>query len=88
MRKITFAFLLVSSFIYGQASHYLFVEAESFTDKGGWVVDQQSMDIIGSSYLMAHGLGIPVHDATTTLNVAQKGSYRVWIRTRNWVAPW
>ncbi len=33
------------------------IDAESFTDTGGWVVDQQSMDQMGSPYLMAHGLG-------------------------------
>ena len=35
----------------------LFIEAESFAKKGGWVVDQQFMDLMGSSYLMAHGMG-------------------------------
>lgn len=35
----------------------LFVETESFENKGGWVVDQQFMDIMGSPYLMAHGMG-------------------------------
>ena len=26
----------------------LFVEAESFSNKGGWIVDQQFMDLMGS----------------------------------------
>ena len=34
----------------------LLVEAESFTTKGGWKVDQQFMDLMGSPYLLAHGL--------------------------------
>ena len=39
------------------------VEAESAEDLGGWVVDQQFMDLMGSPYLLAHGLGEPVRDA-------------------------
>ncbi len=64
------------------------VEAESFTDRGGWVIDQQSMDQMGSAYLMAHGLGVPVRDATTEVEFTQRGKYRVWLRTRDWVGPW
>ncbi len=66
----------------------IFVEAESFSDLGGWVVDQQVMDIMGSAYMLAHGLGIPVSDAQATIQVPSKGNYRVWVRTRDWVAPW
>jgi len=68
--------------------HIIFVEAESFSDPGGWVVDQQSIDIMGSPYILAHGLGIPVKDASTTLNIPANNEYRVWVRTRDWVAPW
>ena len=66
----------------------LFVETEAFTDKGGWVVDQQFMDQMGSSFLMAHGLGKPVADASTSLDILEDGTYRVLARTRDWVAPW
>lgn len=44
----------------------LLVEAESFDDLDGWVVDQQFMDLMGSPFLLAHGMGIPVADARTT----------------------
>ena len=64
------------------------LEAEQFTDLGGWVVDQQFMDQMGSPYLLAHGLGEPVRDAQTTARFPAKGKYRVWVRTRDWVAPW
>ena len=64
------------------------IEAESFADRGGWVVDQQAMDVMGSPYLLAHGLGTPVADAVTTVEVPAEGVYRVWVRTRDWVAPW
>lgn len=66
----------------------LLVEAESFSEHGGWAIDQQSMDIMGSPYLLAHGLGEPVADAATTLVVSEPGTYRVWVRTRDWVATW
>ena len=66
----------------------LFIEAESFQNKGGWVVDQQFTDLMGSPYLMAHGLGVPVSDATTTVNFAKTGEYTVFVRTYNWTSPW
>ncbi|RIH64454.1 FAD-dependent oxidoreductase [Mariniphaga sediminis] len=69
-------------------SQSILIEAESFTNTGGWVIDQQSMDQMGSPYMMAHGLGIPVENAQTRVEVAKRGKYRVWVRTRNWVAPW
>jgi hypothetical protein len=64
------------------------VEAESFENLGGWVVDQQFMDQMGSPFLLAHGLGKPVEDATTTVSFPQAGKYHVWVRTRDWIAPW
>lgn len=67
---------------------FAFVEAEQFADQGGWELDQQSMDQMGSAYLLAHGLGIPVNDATTRVKFPSAGQYRVWVRTRDWVAPW
>lgn len=66
----------------------IFLEAESFTERGGWVIDQQSMDVMGSAYMLAHGLGRPVADAETTVQISKNGKYRVWVRTRDWVAPW
>lgn len=66
----------------------VFLEAEQFSETGGWDVDQQFMEQMGSSYLLAHGLGVPVKDAVTTAKFPAAGSYRVWVRTRNWVAPW
>jgi len=69
-------------------AHVVLVEAEMFTDLGGWVVDQQFMDEMGSPYVLAHGLGVPVKDAATTVTFPAAGTYRVWVRTRDWVAPW
>ncbi len=73
---------------WASASDRVLVEAESFAETGGWVVDQQFMDVMGSPYLLAHGLGEPVWDAKTRVEFPQAGKYRVWARTRDWVAPW
>ena len=62
------------------------VEAESFAERGGWVVDQQFMDQMGSPFLLAHGLGRPVADAVTKVSL-KAGAYRLYVRTRDWVAP-
>jgi hypothetical protein len=61
------------------------VEAESFEDKGGWSVDQQFMQVMGSPYLLAHGLGRPVENARASVAIPAAGTYRVWVRTKNWV---
>ena len=66
----------------------VFVEAEQFGELGGWDLDQQSMEQMGSPYLLAHGLGVPVRDAVTTVKFSVPGMYRVWVRTRDWVGPW
>ncbi len=67
------------------AAGTVLVEAEGFDDTGGWVIDQQFMDQMGSPFLLAHGLGVPVKDATATVAFPAAGEYRVWVRTRDWV---
>ena len=64
------------------------IQAEGFAEVGGWVVDAQFMDQMGSPYLLAHGLGKPVKDAVTTISVPVTSKYRVWVRTYNWTARW
>jgi hypothetical protein len=64
------------------------IEAEAFENIGGWVVDQQFMDQMGSPFLLAHGLGRPVEDAISKVDFTTVGKHRVWVRTRDWVAPW
>lgn len=66
----------------------VFIEAESFENLGGWVVDQQSMNIMGSSYVMAHGMGTPVPDATTWITLPESGKWYAYVRTRDWTAVW
>ena len=60
------------------------VYANSFRE-GGWKLDVQFMDVMGSPYLLAHGLGSPVPDATATAMVPEAGVWRVWVRSRKWV---
>lgn len=64
------------------------VEAESFDNHGGWKLDTQFITEMGSPYLLAHGLGRPVDDATTSVEFPQTGRYRVFVRTKDWVARW
>ena len=64
------------------------LECERFDDRGGWVVDSQFYDQMGSSYLLAHGLGQPVADAQTAFDVKTAGTYRLFVRTMNWTACW
>lgn len=77
---------LASSHARAAVSH--FIEAESFENPGGWVLDTQFIEIMGSPYLMAHGMGRPVKDAVTTIKNTSAGKARIWVRTKNWVGPW
>ena len=84
--KKTILLLLLAAALAANAET-VFIEAESFDDWGGWVNDTQFMDQMGSPYLLAHGLGNPVADAKTKF-VATGGRYNIWVRTKNWTAPW
>ncbi len=87
--KKTFLYFVVSIVFFSCGiSQTIFLEAESFENKGGWVVDQQFMDLMGSPYLMAHGMGVPVADAETTVEFPSTGEYTVFVRTFNWTSPW
>lgn len=78
--------LFLASFQSHAAS--LLVEAESFNNHGGWCIDQQFMDLMGSPYLLAHGMGVKVEDATTEVEFPVVGEYEVYVRTYNWTSPW
>ncbi|NBV52707.1 MAG: FAD-dependent oxidoreductase [Verrucomicrobia bacterium] len=71
-----------------QSADTVFVEAESFASFGGWKLDTSFTNIVGSPYLLAHGLGKPVADATGSVRLPAAGEYRVWVRTKDWVAHW
>ncbi|GIX03830.1 MAG: NADH-dependent oxidoreductase [Planctomycetaceae bacterium] len=82
-------FTTVPSLAKGESpSQVIFIETESFDDYGGWTLETSFTHIVGSAYLMAHGLGLPVADATTTIHIPTSGEYHIWVRTKDWVAPW
>ena len=62
----------------------LLIEAESFAKPGGWEIDTQFIETMGSPYLIAHGMGSPVADATTEATIPEDGDYAVWVRTIDW----
>lgn len=80
---ILISFVLLSSILV--EAKPIFIEAENFDKKGGWVVDPQFIEQMGSPYLLAHGMGKPVQDASTQFQVSSSGTYYVWVRTKNWV---
>ncbi len=71
-----------------QSADTVFVEAESLASPGGWKLDTAFTNIVGSPYLLAHGLGKPVADASGIVRIPAAGEYRVWVRTKDWVAHW
>lgn len=82
--SITLMFTLFSVWLFAQSPSVL-VETESFENKGGWVVDQQFIPSMGSPYLLAHGMGEPVENASTTVTFPENGRYWFWVRTKDWV---
>lgn len=87
-RLLLFLLLLCPFMSWAAPAGGIFIETESFEDKGGWVLDQQFMDVMGSPYLLAHGLGVPVADAATEFYAERPGQYHIYVRTYNWTAPW
>ena len=69
-------------------SNSILLPGTLFDDKGGWISDPQFMEVMKSSVMLAHGLGTPVADAVTSFEVAAGGVYNLWVRTKNWTAPW
>ena len=66
----------------------IWVDALDFEEKGGWKEDTQFVHLMGSGYLIAADEpGVPVADATVTVAIPQSGTYRIWIRDRNWLRP-
>ncbi len=88
MKKVFFILVGISIASMALARNDILIEAESFCEHGGWVVDQQFISTTGSPVLLAHGMGVPVPNASTTVNVLAVGAYRLWVRTWNWVSPW
>ncbi|WP_377173769.1 FAD-dependent oxidoreductase [Roseibacillus ishigakijimensis] len=62
----------------------ILVEAESLSDRGEWKLDTQFIELMGSPYLLAHGMGEPVGPAKGSFAVTEGGDYQVWVRTLDW----
>ena len=85
MKRLLLPLLLLCSNL---SATNIWLETENFSEKGGWVLDQQFMDLMGSPYLMAHGMGRPVPDASTVVDIPENGKWHVYVRTFNWTSPW
>ena len=73
-----------ASLFEGEPADVLWLEAEQFADRGSWSNDPQFMDLMGSPYLLATGVGRPVDDAVTHVRVTRPGEYRLWVRCKDW----
>ena len=87
MRRLFLLLCILSLGLPAAAQKHILIEAEQFADYGGWSLDQQFMEQMGSSYLLAHGAGVPVADASTQISIERCGRYYVYVRTYNWTAP-
>ena len=79
MKKLYFLFVFM--LVLCGCGHEVLLETESFSQKGGWKVDQQFMDVMGSPYLIAHGAGVSVEDAVTEVKLPGAGLWHVYVRT-------
>jgi hypothetical protein len=70
-----------------KAESVTWLEVEQFENCGGWSNDSQFVDLMGSPYLLATGLGKPVADATGTAHISRSGKYRLWVRCKDWLPP-
>ena len=76
--------MLISASAAFAANHVIWQEAESMENTGKWSNDPQHIDIMGSPYLLATGVGKPVDDAVTTVTIPEDGTYVLWVRCRDW----
>jgi hypothetical protein len=68
----------------GKGPEGVLVEACHFDNPGGWKIDTQFYQQMGGCHLLAHGMGKPVRNATTTATIPEDGTWKVWVRTRDW----
>ncbi|MCB1122378.1 MAG: FAD-dependent oxidoreductase, partial [Verrucomicrobiae bacterium] len=83
------AALLASHPLFGKAAksqdkNSVLVETAHFKQLGGWMLDNQFELQLGFSYLLAHGLGRPVEDASARIEFPETGQYHAWVLTKDW----
>lgn len=67
----------------------VFALATRLENKGDWTVEQQFVLQMGSSYLLAHGIGTPLAgDAEGKIQIPEDGEYALYVRTKNWTRHW
>lgn len=88
LKLFVVAITMLATMSCASPSDDIFIEAENMESLGGWVLDQQSMAAMGSPYIMAHGMGVPVADASTVVVSENGGTYHLWVRTRDWTRVW
>ena len=84
---VGFTSAVAPGYIFGSNPKYsegVLIEAASFNNPGGWKIDTQHYHQMGGSYLLAHGMGEPVEDATTSIELPESGKWHVWVRNRDW----
>lgn len=64
-----------------------FLRLGAFHDVGGWAADMICGAGEVKDRLLAHGLGMPVADAVGVVDGGAGGSFRLWVWTKDWVAP-
>ena len=87
--KVVFALAVccaLSGFAVAASPSRVDVPAQFFR-AGGWNLDVQFMDQIGSPVLIAHGMGRKVADATCEVELPETGAWRVMVRAKNWLPP-
>ena len=62
----------------------IWIDAVDFDHYGGFLLETQFVREMGQPYLMANGVGAPVLPASVTFHVKENGTYRLFIRTKNW----
>jgi len=66
----------------------IFLETEMFDSLGGWIVETQCREAMGSFWIFAHGCGRPVADASTAFTTEKPAEWHIFVRTRDWTAVW
>ncbi|HPE95240.1 MAG TPA: FAD-dependent oxidoreductase, partial [Bacillota bacterium] len=64
----------------------LWIDAAAFDDFGGWTLETQFVGEMGQAYLLASNIpGELADDASVRFTLTQSGTYRFWVRTKNWL---
>lgn len=75
----------VATATYGQEQKNYLIEAEDFQFPGAWTLGKEAgTNVSGKGALIGASNSEPTSDAFTVINIAAKGSYVVWTRSRDY----